>query len=109
MSFHVGQKVVCVFDDWDLTHPSRRGVLVPKVGREYIIRSLNWDAKGNVGLRFCWLMNSARQCSDGFDEPAFGGFRSDGSPNFRPVIERNTSIEIFERILNNPQRAIEEV
>lgn len=91
MSFHVGQRVVCV-DDRDLTE----GVH-PVKGSIYTIRALRWSEwfeRQHVLLEE--ILKQSQLFADGFHE---GSFRAD---RFRPV--KTTSIEIFHQMLVTPPK-----
>lgn len=95
MSFHVGQKVVCVvsFDDvTDIAIPN-----LPKKGRFYHIRE-SYKSGKFWWVRLIELVNPAA-CSCGApcasaQEPDFAAFC------FRPVEERKTDISVFTACLD---------
>lgn len=92
MSFHVGQKVVCVDDDlhdeWHHGSPD-----VPLVtehirrGQIYIVRRTMFRK-----MPLIWLCGINRKTVEWFDS----GFHAS---RFRPITERKTDIEIFRRLL----------
>jgi len=91
MDFHVGQRVVCVCDNFSREPVWRSVVRVfPKRGGIYTIRSI-CEAGGLIGFCFEEFVNPPGHFSRGFVEPAFDSRR------FRPV--RTTSIEVFRRLL----------
>lgn len=112
MTFHVGQKVVCVRDDWSWKPCPSQPIVLPRAGVEYIIRSLATGSQGPMG-RFHWMVNPKYQFDDiGFDEPQFAMFGLDGLPNFKPVIDRSTETgmailrEILDRESDKPRKKI---
>jgi len=91
MSFHVGQQVVCVSENWSPDDFWRQAVRTfPKLNSIYTIREIR---RGEVLTGFCFyeFVNPRAHFQRGYLEPAFN------SRNFRPV--RKTSIELFERLL----------
>lgn len=96
MSFAVGEKIVCIDDDW---HGDERAVPllgfilhVPTKRHIYTVRSVNGPNElGHHYIRVAEITNP---------EPPKHGEVEWRSDMFRPVIERSTSIEIFERMLN---------
>lgn len=102
--FEVGMRVVCLIDTW---HDMKTGEVGPRKGDEYVIRSMFHD--DDLCLRFHWLVNPVRDYGRyGLMECGFVAVEN-GVPNFRPVIERETSIEVFRAILRQPSKEIEEV
>lgn len=94
MTFRVGQKVVCIEDNFQ--NPSY-GVpqTLPKKGDVYTIRCVEIGTCGDygeeqLGLRFCELIFPPTSCGHEF---------SFAARCFRPIVERKTSIEIFQRML----------
>jgi hypothetical protein len=91
MTFHVGQQVVCVNDNFSPRVAWRRTVRTfPRLHAVYTIRGI-CHSGGLVGLYFCEIENPPALFGDGLAEAAFN------SRNFRPV--RKTSIDIFEKLL----------
>lgn len=91
MSFHVGQQVVCVDDNFSKREEWRRAVRVfPRLHSIYTIRQIV-DEDDLIGFCFYEIRNPRAYFGKDFLEPAFN------SRNFRPV--RQTSIEVFERLL----------
>jgi|HubBroStandDraft_1064217.scaffolds.fasta_scaffold151794_2 hypothetical protein len=97
MTFHIGQRVVCITDmhedygsHWALCCPNR-----PRKGEVYTIRGTEtiMDVTG------CWLeeiVNPIKEnwgCGCGPREPGFL------VENFRPLIERKTDISAFHELL----------
>jgi hypothetical protein len=97
MMFHVGQKVVCVSDDWHLNGERHTFRGLPIVGDVFTIRAivLNEFQGGVSGLRFAELVLSQHSRFDGNGEGAFI------ATHFRPVTEKPTDISIFTRILDD--------
>lgn len=86
--FQVGQKVECIRGDW---HRRLSGEAQPVRGGVYTIRWVGM-ADNTVWLLFHEIINPT-------PEPWFAAIDCDTRPNFRPLIERKTSIEVFERML----------
>lgn len=88
MTFHVGQKVLCV----DSTSPAffvwdNSGLLSLKVGEVYIVTATTSR----------WGQQSI-QCAELPNINSLGGKRWYQAKRFRPVVERKTSIELFHQI-----------
>ena len=93
MSFHIGQQVVCVSDQFSANPGWRRAVLsFPQIKAIYTIREIVLgEDVGQPGLiGFCFYEITNPPALE-LGEPAFN------SKNFRPV--RSTNIEVFERLL----------
>ncbi len=91
MSFHVGQQVVCVNDQFSPRPSWRRTVRsFPKLHAIYTIREI-CEGGGLVGFTFYEIVNPRAHFACGYSEPAFN------SKNFRPV--RKTDIDVFKRLL----------
>ena len=102
MNFYVGQRVVCV-DDGDHTryasakllskHRLSGGMNGLTRGRVYTIRAVRQDwADENITVVF--LREIVRPLFP--SEPEESGY---APQRFRPLVERKTSIEIFQRLL----------
>lgn len=102
--FHVGQKVVCVDDDFFVgPHPDLkqgqvyeilrihkdRDLLGPSIGRHGDC-GLSFDLVG-VREKYVWPCNVC--FTDSF-----------GATRFRPVAQKPTDISIFKAILNSPHK-----
>ncbi|HYT40721.1 MAG TPA: hypothetical protein VEP90_00115 [Methylomirabilota bacterium] len=87
--FVVGQKVVCIEDDWNIYYEER--VSFPKKGNIYTIRSMEMIYDESLGLTFVEIVNPVEIYDDGFGEAVFAAYC------FRPVKE--TSIDVFNAIL----------
>ena len=101
MTFNVGQKVVCITDDWQ--HSMRHLVPnVPRKGSIYHVRGYDRVviAPDSVGHKYIWLCEITNP-RVGLTEPSFL------AAHFRPVIERETDISIFTAMLN-PARTVKE-
>jgi hypothetical protein len=101
MTFHVGQKIVCVTDNWQ--HSMRHLVPnIPRKGGIYHVRGHDPTvvAPDCVGHEYIWLCEIANP-RVGLTEPSFL------AAHFRPVIERSTDISIFTAMLN-PRRSSKE-
>lgn len=99
MTFFVGQKVVCIkrgrWIDAALGNPTR-ALSVPKFGAVYTVREIRSFISGDA-LYLEEITNAPQRFLEGVEEPGWAPER------FRPVTERKTSIEIFERMLT-PKR-----
>lgn len=95
MRFHVGQKVVCITDDF--WHPLAHLVPhLPRKGGLYHVRGyapLIGDPCVMPGASFIWLAEIVNPGSSG-QEPSFAAYC------FRPVIERKTDISVFTKLLS---------
>ena len=93
MTFRVGQKVVQV-RPWSNPDTAYPDVRFTECGPVYTIRAIA-DVWGCTALWFDELRNPPH---------AYNGIDSIEQPfpawNFRPVVERKTSIEIFQQMLN---------
>lgn len=94
MNFRIGQRVACIKEgDWmdALDVPNR-----PKGGSIYTIRE---KASDGIGLLFHEIRNPRTLHQEGLTEPAWHPHR------FRPLVDRKTSIEVFQKMLNpSPQK-----
>ena len=99
--FQVGQKVICVGHGY--WHAYGRAPAAPVRGGVYTIRwsGLCSDPSGvgQPALRFHELINPPHRWRGGICECAFRVQNSDGTVNFRPLVERKTDISIFQRML----------
>lgn len=87
MTFHVGQRVVCIDASRMVAHHCER---LPVQGEVYTIRDIiEWP--GGTGLQFHEIVNSPKRYPEGFIECDFVARR------FRPV--KTTSISIFTQML----------
>lgn len=97
--FHIGQKVVCVDDDW--SHPLRHEVMtVPQKNIVYEVRGFDPSARE---ADFIWLVEIC-------NPPVYGAEPSFAATSFRPLISRSTEsgMSILRGILNG-QRIPENV
>jgi hypothetical protein len=91
VSFHVGQKVVCIRDDWsDGSPPLRNGAIYTVVGITAPIKCFSFG--GPSMCRPTIILAEAKNPNG--DDIGFNHER------FRPVIERKTDISIFTAMLN---------
>jgi hypothetical protein len=90
MTFHVGQKVVCIRSG---TPPN--GETPPLVGAVYTVRDIV-DRGHKIGIRLVEIKNRPRNYGVcGYMECTF-------SPKcFRPIVSRKTDISIFTEMLTN--------
>lgn len=88
MAFYVGQKVVCIDDDWSKsTLPNYERIPKPCKGQVYTINEIVEEEK-------TWLMFVE------IDTEAVTGLVTGfASYHFRPVVERKTDISVFEAML----------
>lgn len=93
MSFHLGQKIVCVNDAW--VHPRVHELPhLPRKGAIYHVRSVEPSRCPGLDCQFLRLAELINPVMTGRDrEPSFAG------DHFRPVIERKTDISIFTKLL----------
>lgn len=96
MSFHVGQRVVCI--GYALAPGQGYGTeILPVRGLVYTVRGIDLNrpyCRCRVGLRLEEIINVPRLYRGyGLDEASFG------ADHFRPIIERKTSIDIFTAML----------
>lgn len=100
MSFHVGQRVVCVSDKFSCDTRWRRTVRIfPVLNGIYTIREIHVEGP-LIGFCFYQIVNPRSLFAAGYGEPAFN------SRNFRPV--KATSIEVFERLLVPGNRKVDD-
>lgn len=98
MTFHVGQKVVCIRDIEPYFDEA-----MPEVGRVYTVRSIEGFLLG-VGIRLVEIINPPRDYSNARCECSFW------IGAFRPVVEKKTDISIFTALLNpSPAKETERV
>lgn len=92
MTFHLGQKVVCISEEHNCDYVF---CVVPKKGNVYTICAID-DADG---LRFSEIRNALMTCINtrartvSIAEPSFW------PEDFRPLVERETDISIFKKML----------
>jgi len=98
MSFHVGQKVVCIvqlstdaYSHWAVAYPN-----LPTKGCIYTVRET--ESRGDVpSIRLEEMYNPV------LPWVSYGGFLAEGSFDvaaFRPLVERKTDISIFTKMLS---------
>lgn len=93
MTFRVGMKVVCILNKpW---RPQQGLINMPFYKGIYTVAEIR-TRKDAVGLLFYELKNPVVEFDDtgNIGEPAFS------AEYFRPIVERKTSIEVFQRMLN---------
>lgn len=90
--WHVGQKVVCVNDTWNVARLIGLGESKPVAGRVYTIRKILVVSDG-VGFLLDEIVNVPRLYTEGIFEHGFFAFR------FRPVTTKSTDISIFRRLV----------
>lgn len=87
-AFRVGMRVTCIKDsNWS----KKNGYILPVVGAVYTIGELLTAPNGMIGIR---LVEIPMQIKKSSGLPI--AFQAE---NFRPVVERKTSIAIFHEIL----------
>lgn len=93
--FFVGQKVVCINDGWI----NVQNLVLPKKDVVYSIRGVMFSLSlGAEGLYLCEIVNPPCLNSEGFSEIAWN------VEGFRPLVERETSIEVFQEIRRDVER-----
>ncbi len=97
MTFRVGQKVVCV-DDADCF--DQRWLGLRAAIRNGNVYQIAWTGLGRTGTPCVRLVSVRRDHPDQPDAP-FGAFR------FRPVVQRDASIEIFRAMLNSSRIGVD--
>lgn len=103
MSFHVGQRVVCVNAKRPAGRTYYNDEVFPVTGGVYTIRSMFIRQKtGALLLRLYEIVNKEGEYDEGFQEAGFNCSR------FRPV--RDTDISIFTAMLNPvPKKELETI
>ncbi len=100
MTFHTGQKVICVARAHG---PLILGRAEAHVGKTYTIRNLQpirngcWTCGNDLGLHFDEIVNPEFETFAGLREISFC------SKRFRPVVEHETDISDLKRLLLQPQ------
>jgi hypothetical protein len=93
MTFHVGQKVVCVDDSWEHVPGESDGLDGLKKGSIYTVRKAGltgWDGRGPC---LCIVEIVRRHISPKCDDAPYWERR------FRPLVERETDISVFTAML----------
>lgn len=101
MSFHVGQKVVCVDDDF--SNCGRLPLNLPRKGGIYTLRD-PFSADGWTWWRLVEVVNAPANPLNGqygVQEPGFVPRR------FRPIVERKTDISIFTAMLTPSKQGVD--
>lgn len=94
MTFHIGQKVVCVDGK---THFGHGTEITPTKGTVYTVRSVFLCGfHGTTKIRLNEIHNEPMRYMTGVEECGFGAYR------FRPV--RETDISIFKAMLVTPPK-----
>lgn len=98
MTFHVGQKVVCIAKGrWEKTRTDFPGIIVPERGKIYTIREVYRDVfSGVTGIRLKEIVNADFLIWKGATYYIEMGWHSH---EFRPLEEKKTDISIFQKIL----------
>lgn len=98
MRFHIGQKVVATCGKWK----AYCGELIPQKGEVYTIRGIeHCDTQDMTGLLLEEITNAPRAYKQRNTEIKFS------TNGFRPVTEKKTSIEIFQRMLLPQQQGVD--
>lgn len=101
--FRVGQKVVCVDDDWaswQVSDMRRAGIASPVKGNIYTVRSVEM-MDGDAFILLSEIVNPIIVYSD------IGRGEQGWDPViFRPVVERKTDISIFKAMLNTTPETV---
>lgn len=96
MTFHIGQKVVCINDEW-YHPPSPFAISKPRLGVVYRIRA----------IEHCLIADATYLLLDEVINPIVPGFRNEPdflATCFRPIVEKKTDISVFTAMLNQKQR-----
>lgn len=99
--FRIGQKVVCVDDafgsDWRSRWEDAGAKTFPVKDGIYTVRAMVSRSCGRLGLRFYEIVNPEAKCwHDGQRVVAEIVFNSH---YFRPLVDRETDITVFEQLL----------
>lgn len=105
-TFQVGQKVVCVDDDFS-NYGDRLGILLsrgvhfPAIGQVFTVRELDVSFQGEPFIRLVEITNPVMSFKgNGISEIAFHADR------FRAVTTRKTDISCFTAILNTTKDGV---
>lgn len=92
MSFHLGQKIVCIDDRWH--HPNGLPPILPRKGVVYTFAG--WESYVEPGNpnRYLYVEEIPKCQPD--SSLRLVSFQAS---HFRPVVERKTDISIFKRLL----------
>jgi hypothetical protein len=103
MTFRIGQKVCCISNGCDTRW---RGLHKPVVDEVYTIRAMRLSRDlPSLGYLSC-LLNEISNPINPHSGQEFGFLCS----RFRPVVERKTSIEIFQKMLNpSPEKVMDDL
>ena len=102
----VGSKVVCIISSWQ-PDSGLLGILVPKENHVYTVREIiDWYYDRWVGILLHEIHNG--------NDPSGGHGIGPGEPcfnikAFRPLEKRQTSIDVFTKILDNVPTQLEPV
>lgn len=107
MSFSIGQKVVCVWDDWSGAESFYPGITLPRKGRFYHV---NGNEYNDGGTLYRSPTDASREwvAVEGSyvtlcEIPIVDGDRIRFLAScFRPVTERKTDITVFKKLLIRP-------
>jgi hypothetical protein len=92
MSFHPGQKIVCINDSWTSSHWVSATPHRPKRG-DTVRRMLPAGEGLPEAVWLLEIVNAPKHFFEGYHEPAFCARR------FRPITERKTDISVFKKLL----------
>ncbi len=93
--FRVGQKVVCIDDDWGSAPMGGQVQYLPTKNDVYTVRAITVNGNGKVFIRLHEIVNPQ---TDKHHEAEFW------AECFRPVAERKTDISVFRKLLQpNPE------
>jgi hypothetical protein len=100
--FQVGQKVVCIANGtWEKTKVLVPDIIVPLKNEIYTVREIYLDPVLDVvGIRLKEIVNKRYKYENHPEPMEPGWFPAD----FRPIKE--TSIEVFEKLLINPPKEL---
>lgn len=98
MAWYVGQRVVCVDDNWAV--PAKTNQTFPIKSEVYTIRDVVTH-RGEVALRFVEILNPLVLCDDIYDKKTFYAW------HFRPLTDTKksteTGMDILREIVRNPK------
>lgn len=98
--FRKGQKIVCINENWG---SSIHNEIFPKKGEVYTLRCYCDCGRCSPGIFLNEIVNPPADYNGHFIEPSWH------PGNFRPVVEKPTSIAIFTAMLTPSPKQVEKV
>lgn len=98
MTFHVGQKVVCIYGDWSVGWRTVGTPNLPAKGAVYTIRALMRWRFGSGDTQLACLLEEIRNPTMDWQDGDIGEHPF-WVEHFRPIVEKKTNISIFEKML----------